>query len=308
MNKLVSVAVPTYNGEKWIEKTLESLENQNYETLEVIVIDDSSSDDTVAKVKEFMKDSGLDIHLEQQEENRGIPKTRNKGVKLADGDFVTILDQDDIVHEEKFERQVEVMEETGSGVCITQVVDLIEEPGEKRERNPIKWEGLSKKEKAKLLYENYFRHGDGRSGLPLTTEMVRRDIYDEVGLYDTDLFGMNDRELMMRALKVTDIEMIDEPLLTRRHHSANASSLQKRLLEDESKFLEKGLESWPEFSGAYKRRKANTELRKGLFSLKNGNIIECGKNLGRGFYTSPFASLGVIKQFTKNHFREENSF
>jgi glycosyltransferase involved in cell wall biosynthesis len=308
MNKEVSVVVPTYNGEKWIKETLRSLESQNYEPLEVIVVDDSSSDDTVAEVKEFTNRSDLDIHLEEQEENRGIPKTRNNGIRLSNGDYVTILDQDDIVYEEKFERQVEVMEETGSSVCITQVVDLIEETGERRERNPVKWNGLSKKEKAKLLYENYFRHEDGRSGLPLTTEMVRKDLYDEVGLYDTELFGMNDREFMMRALKVTDIELIDETLLTRRHHSANASSLQERLLEDESKFLEKGLESWPKFSGAYKRRKANAELRKGLFSLKNRDIIECSKNIGRGFYTSPVASLGVIKQFTKNQFREEDSF
>ncbi|MFB6144225.1 MAG: glycosyltransferase family 2 protein [Candidatus Nanohaloarchaea archaeon] len=306
--KKVSVAIPTYNGEKWLKECLESVEKQSFQNIQLVIVDDGSTDETIEMIEQFKEESDLNIAFEKHESNQGMAETRNHCIRLSDGDYVTILDQDDIVHEEKFEKQVEVMEETGSGVCITQVVDLIEETGEKRERNSIEWEGLSKKEKAKLLYENYFRHEDGRSGLPLTTEMVRKDIYDKVGLYDTELFGMNDREFMMRALKATDIELIDKPLLTRRHHSANASSLQERLLEDESKFLEKGLEIWPEFSEAYKRRKSNAELRKGLFSLKNGDIIGCSKNIVSGFYTSPVGSLGVIKQFMKNQFREEDSF
>jgi glycosyltransferase involved in cell wall biosynthesis len=103
MNKekgLISVIIPSYNYARFISETIESLQLQTYKNWEAIVIDDCSSDDTESIVKILMSKEPR-LFYEKHIVNKGLPATRNTGLKIAKGEFVLFLDADDIISPEK---------------------------------------------------------------------------------------------------------------------------------------------------------------------------------------------------------------
>lgn len=105
MNKkpLVSVLIAVYNSEKYIEETISSILSQTYEELEIIIIDDGSTDKTLDKVLKF---NDKRIQLYKNDKNMGIPYSRNKGLQLAKGEYIAIIDADDIAVDTRIEKQV----------------------------------------------------------------------------------------------------------------------------------------------------------------------------------------------------------
>ena len=109
MNKLVSVIIPNYNSFLYIEDTINSVLNQSYENIEIIVVDDFSTDDSVI-VKNLTKSKNIKII--KLESNFGRPAgPRNIGLDCAQGDFIAFLDSDDIWHHQKIEIQLKKMKE-----------------------------------------------------------------------------------------------------------------------------------------------------------------------------------------------------
>lgn len=104
---MVSVIIPMYNSEKYIEDCINSVINQTYRNLEIIVIDDCSSDSSTEIVSN-MKDSRLKII--RLLENKGVSNARNKGVELAEGDYICFIDSDDIWVKNKIEKQLDFIE------------------------------------------------------------------------------------------------------------------------------------------------------------------------------------------------------
>ncbi|MDP2597676.1 glycosyltransferase [Alteromonas stellipolaris] len=102
--KKVSVIVPVFNAEKTIKTSLNSLLSQSWENIEIIVIDDCSTDNTLKVLEEYSAEPNLFVY--QNDENKGAYPTRNKGAVLATGDLVTVMDADDWAHPEKIEQQV----------------------------------------------------------------------------------------------------------------------------------------------------------------------------------------------------------
>lgn len=92
MNELISVIIPLYNKEKWIKKTLESVINQSFKNIEILIIDDGSTDDSLKKVKEI-HDNRITIFTKK---NGGVSSARNLGISKARSKFVAFLDGDDI--------------------------------------------------------------------------------------------------------------------------------------------------------------------------------------------------------------------
>lgn len=96
MNKVVSVIVTSYNHEEYIEQCITSVFQQTYKALELIIIDDGSSDQTVSRIEKVLEDAPLtNIQFIVQEENCGVCYTRNHGLDLATGEFVLFVDSDD---------------------------------------------------------------------------------------------------------------------------------------------------------------------------------------------------------------------
>ncbi len=110
MNIKISVIIPCYNGYKYIQKCLKSLEMQEYREFEVIVIDDCSSDDTYQKLKEIENDFSFQFSVYQNEENHGPGYSRQKGVEKAQGDYICFCDADDWYEDTFLKKMVDKLE------------------------------------------------------------------------------------------------------------------------------------------------------------------------------------------------------
>lgn len=93
MDKIkVSVVIPVYNSEKYMEKCLESILNQTLKEIEIIVINDGSKDNSLKKIEKYEKDNRIKII---SRENKGLTKTRNEGINISTGEYIYHLDSDD---------------------------------------------------------------------------------------------------------------------------------------------------------------------------------------------------------------------
>lgn len=113
--RLVSVIMPAYNAEKYIRAAIESVIRQTYENWELIVLDDGSTDSTAQTVKRLAEGDSR-IRFCPNERNMGVAATRNRGFDLARGDYVALLDSDDVWLPRKLEKQLALAEETGADI------------------------------------------------------------------------------------------------------------------------------------------------------------------------------------------------
>lgn len=107
-DKLVSIITPVYNAEKFIEKTIESVLNQEYREWEMILVDDCSTDNSEKIIKEYMK-SDERIRYIKLDENSGAAVSRNTAIKNANGRYIAFLDSDDIWTSDKLNIQINFM-------------------------------------------------------------------------------------------------------------------------------------------------------------------------------------------------------
>ncbi|MDL2264725.1 glycosyltransferase, partial [Synergistaceae bacterium OttesenSCG-928-I11] len=100
MSPLISIVIPSYNAAGKIESTLESALKQDYEAIEVIVVDDASSDDTGDVVRNILQTARFAWRVETHEKNRGVSAARNTGMSVAQGEYVVFVDADDLLEKE----------------------------------------------------------------------------------------------------------------------------------------------------------------------------------------------------------------
>lgn len=111
----ISVVMPVYNGERYVESAIRSVMAQTFGDWELIVVDDGSGDHTCAMVEALAAEDGR-IRLVGNGANLGAARTRNRGMALCRGDYIALLDGDDLWRPEKLERQLALAEETGADI------------------------------------------------------------------------------------------------------------------------------------------------------------------------------------------------
>ena len=125
----VSIIVPMYNAEKFIGKTIESVLSQTYENWEMLIMNDVSTDNSLAVVSEFVKKDKR-IKIVNTEKNVGVVKGRNFLIELASGKYIAFLDSDDYWHSEKLEKQIKFMKGKNASISCTEYT-RVRENGEK---------------------------------------------------------------------------------------------------------------------------------------------------------------------------------
>jgi len=113
MNEKISIIIPAYNAEKRIERCINSILNQTYENIEVIVVDDGSIDKTYEILKQI-KDERLNIY---KKENGGVSSARNYGLKKANGTYIGFVDSDDFIESDMYEKMCSKMNGVDAVVC-----------------------------------------------------------------------------------------------------------------------------------------------------------------------------------------------
>jgi len=117
MEELVSVIIPLYNSEKYVYETIKSVIEQTYKHIEIIVIDDGSSDGSAGTVKKIIKEYD-EITIEYYyQTNSGVSVARNNGIMKAKGKYIAFLDSDDLWVKSKLERQIQALDKSNRKVC-----------------------------------------------------------------------------------------------------------------------------------------------------------------------------------------------
>lgn len=126
IDELISIIVPVYNVEKYLQKCVGSIINQTYQNIEIILIDDGSTDNS-GKVCEELKDRDSRIRVIHKE-NGGLSSARNKGISVAKGRYLGFIDSDDYIEKEMFGSLYEAIKRTGKDVaCCGRIVDIFGE-------------------------------------------------------------------------------------------------------------------------------------------------------------------------------------
>lgn len=214
-NPLVSVIIPAYNAEQFIEPTLHSVISQTYKNLEVIVVDDGSCDRTAEIVRKFAQQDDR-IRLIQQT-NKGVVAARNLAIHTAQGELIAPLDADDIWLPQNLERQVDclVRSDPEVGLCYAWSADIDEYDRPTGEFHAFTIGGQ--------VYTTLLCHdfiGNASSSL------IRRSCFEKVdGYYSQEELpqGCEDWELYLRIAEQYQFCFVPEFLIGYRKHSQNMS-------------------------------------------------------------------------------------
>ncbi|WP_346944440.1 glycosyltransferase [Clostridium sp.] len=123
-NMTVSVIVPVYNGERYIDKCIDSILSQSYSSLEIIIINDGSNDKTDEIIKSYLEKDFRIKYITQN--NRGVSYSRNQGIEISYGEYVTFVDSDDTVESEYINYLVKSVTENDSDIAVCGYIDISE--------------------------------------------------------------------------------------------------------------------------------------------------------------------------------------
>lgn len=197
MNPLVTVFIPVYNCEKYIRKCLDSIINQTYKNLEILIIDDGSTDNSVSIIEQY-NDSR--IRLLKNNCNKGIPYTRNRGIEEMNGKYLAIMDADDIAFKHRIKKQVSFMEKNTNILALGTFYEFYRGIFSKK----VKEYKTSEEIKIGLLFQ---------SQLANPTVMIRNTVFSEYGIkYNEDCFVAQDYELWTQIVKVGDLAILPKVL------------------------------------------------------------------------------------------------
>lgn len=144
-NKTLSIVVPVYNSEKYLEKCLDTIINQTYKNLEIILVDDGSSDNSKEIIKEYMKKDPRIIGLFQ--ENKGVSTARNLGIKNSTGDYITFVDSDDWLELNMYDQIIQNAIESICDIVLYSYIREINSSTKLNEILPFKSEELLDKDR-----------------------------------------------------------------------------------------------------------------------------------------------------------------
>ena len=197
--ELVSVVIPTHNRSELIKNAVSSVLSQTYKNIELIIVDDASTDKTEEVVKSLDQSK---IRYIKNEEAKGGNYARNLGISSSKGKYVAFLDDDDEWMPEKVADQVALFEEDQSiGLVYTGAEIIYTSKNYKYIRQPKHRGDLSKE----ILMRNYIG--------TTSSVMVKRSLLEKVGGFDNDMPALQDYDLWIRIAQVAQIGYINKPLI-----------------------------------------------------------------------------------------------
>jgi glycosyltransferase involved in cell wall biosynthesis len=228
----VSVIIPTYNALTYLPETVESVFKQTFYDWELLIVDDGSSDGTAAWAKQI---TDLRVRLISQK-NQGSSVARNTGITAAKGEYIALLDADDLWEPSKLEKQVRFLEQNPSIGLVDTWTTLINQKG---------------KSTGRIILSS--AEGDIWKQLvqfkPVcccdSTPLIRRSCFENVGLFNPDLPYLEDLDMWIRLASVYEFAAIKEPLVRYRQHPQSKSTNCKGTLEAFRTIIEKAFESVP---------------------------------------------------------------
>ena len=204
----ISVVVPSYNHIEYVTKCIESIVTQTFTNFELVVIDDGSSDGSVALICSLSEKYGFTFVSQQ---NIGVCKTLNRAInEFSKGKYIAILASDDYWHTSKLEKQMVVINDNdNSEFCFTQAREFDSETGRSIRVFPHKPLSGSVLDKVFI-----------RQHVPAGSMLFSRKLFDDLGGFDENL-REEDWDFVIRSAAITEFTSVEEPLLMYRSHATN---------------------------------------------------------------------------------------
>ena len=271
---LVTVIVPTFNRRQWISVCLDSIKSQTYPHVETLVIDDGSTDGTVAWLKSQPVYSFVRVH--EQPQNGGASVARNDGIRLAQGELIVFIDSDDALLPNHIETAVKIYREHASIGLFCCDSTLIDAEGEVlfggRTWHQIQSELRNQQvESGFRSLQNIFEFSHIFPGFTLP-----KAVFEKAGYFDQSIFPMDDYDLMLRIAGAGyGVYYWNEPLALRREHSGQCSGVANSVdtCRKQMRALHAALKRNPELvngSSAIKRRLASAKMELAVSCLNAG--------------------------------------
>lgn len=197
--ELVSVIIPSYNMARFLPQAVESVLAQTYANLEIQIIDDGSKDDTQEVVRQWAQDPRIRVH---RQVNGGLSHARNQGVALTRGDFIALLDADDIWEPQKLARQLPLFRGRPELGVVYSDYSRMDADGKPLPNGPTQMH--RGKVSGPLLIENF---------VPASTTVVRRACFERCGGFDVALRTGEDYEMWLRLSAHFEFDFITEPTM-----------------------------------------------------------------------------------------------
>jgi glycosyltransferase involved in cell wall biosynthesis len=220
---LVSVIIPAFNAESYIGQAIDSVLQQTYQNVEIIVIDDGSADNTVAVIEGY---NNPRIKVLSQN-NAGAAQARNLGVTKAAGDWIAFLDADDLWLPEKLQKQ---LENIGDKVWSHTDLDYI---GNVFPEGTLASD-FTRKSSGKVFESILIENSIGTSSV-----LIKKNVFEEFGGFDTGFRALQDWDLWLRLSSKHEISYCPEPLVHYLVHSKSTSRQARKTLPYHLNLIEK---------------------------------------------------------------------
>lgn len=266
----ISVVMPTYNGETYIERTLESVFMQSELPFEIIIVDDGSQDKTVDVIKKYMKSNlqAYDKIKIREQQNLGAGAARNTGIHYAEGNWIMFLDSDDLWEKDKIKIIKEVIEKNpGMNVVTHNEYEMAENDFEHRR---LIRRNINYHENENLFLQVY--QGNIFSTSCMT---IRKDILLKAGGFDETLLSAQDYDLWIRVMQYGNIIYLKDALATYVVRKGNITGNTYRRYLCEMKICRKYAISLKEMLG---EKEAEKVIKKRIFDIHKVEVYLALRN------------------------------
>ena len=247
MSGLVSVVIPNYNYGRYLKKAIQSVLDQDYPDIEIIVVDDGSTDDSISVLREFKNKIRI-----VETPNFGAPTARNFGVLASTGTYLAYLDSDDYWLSNKISSQVARLIESGDDLVYCQI-QIIDEGNETLSITAEQHEGD---------FISRFIDNPTSTPFPPTAVLMTRALAARVGIWDTTLKSpAEDFDYFRRCAQYTKFSVVTEALAVHLEHpgSLTTMSLKRYFLDNRLALVKLFTDNYPKLS-FYARRKSWIKL------------------------------------------------
>ncbi|WP_414754032.1 glycosyltransferase family 2 protein [Anabaena sp. CCY 9910] len=227
----VSVVIPAYNAMQYLPATVESVLQQTFTDIEILIINDGSSDNILAWTAQIT-DPRVQVISQK---NQGLSGARNMGINHASGEYIAFIDADDLWLPTKLEKQVKCLDNSPQAGLVYTWTAWTDETGKPTgvivasDVEGYVWE--------QMVVNDKISNG--------SSAMVRRICFDKVGLFDTELTSSEDRDMWIRLAAHYHFAVVKEPLTLYRRHSQSMSKNRPKMLKNIRRVFEKTFETVP---------------------------------------------------------------
>ncbi len=276
----LSVCIPVYNGNKFLEAAIKSVLEQTFKDFELIIVDDCSTEDPAPIIGGF-KDSRIQFHRNLV--RQGLVGNWNRCVELSRGRLVCVFHQDDVMLPDNLRRKVEALERNPRAALAYSDARVVEE--DLSVRHPGWFTATAPNEDKVFAGREFFEKlaaGDNLVCCP--SAMFRRAAFEQLGKFDPQLPYTADWEMWLRMALQFDVAYLKEPLILYRVHDRNETHRFKGLKEIEQGYrakmtaLKRAAANLPE-AGAIQARVAGETARRVLSEMRNRGQVKTAKDL-----------------------------